>query len=135
MAAATLTGEAFDTWAGAVNFSVGLEWRTAEAEYLPDQYLRSGDVIGFNPGSPTSGEVTSKEFFAEVRIPVLADVLVLQNVTLNGGYRSSDYDLEGVGRVGTYLYGLDWRIDDSVKVRAQWQHAIRAPNIVTCTAA
>ena len=129
VAAATLTGEAFDTWAGAVNFSVGLEWRTAEAEYLPDEYLRTGDVIGFNPGNPTAGDVTSKEFFAEVRVPVLADVPGFQNVTLNGAYRSSDYDLEGVGRVGTYLYGLDWRIHDAVKVRAQWQHAIRAPNI------
>jgi len=129
VAAATLTGDAFDTWAGAVNFSVGFEWRTAEAEYIPDEYLRTGDVIGFNPGNPTSGDVTSKEFFAEVRIPVLADVPGFQDVTINGAYRSSDYDLEGVGRVGTYLYGLDWRIHDSVKVRAQWQHAIRAPNI------
>jgi iron complex outermembrane recepter protein len=127
--AGSLTGEAFDTWAGAVNFSVGLEWRKAEAEYLPDDYLRSGDVVGFTPGNPTAGEVTSKEFFAEVRVPILADVPGFKNVTINGAYRSSDYDLENVGRVGTYLYGLDWRIHDAVKVRAQWQHAIRAPNI------
>ena len=48
-------GEAFDCLAGAVNFSFGLEWRTAEAEYIPDEYLRSGDVVGFNPGLPTVG--------------------------------------------------------------------------------
>ena len=129
VAAATLSGEAFDTWAGAVGFSVGLEWRTADAEYIPDSYLRTGDVIGFNPGNPTSGDVTSKEYFAEVRIPILAEVPGFKDVSINGAYRSSDYDLEGVGRVGTYLYGLDWRIADAVKVRAQWQHAIRAPNI------
>ncbi len=129
VAAATLSGEAFDTWAGPVNFSVGLEWRTAEAEYIPDEYLRSGDVIGFNPGNPTSGDVTSKEYFAEVRIPVLSEIPAFQEVSINGAYRSSDYDLEGVGRVSTYLYGLDWRIHDSIKLRAQFQHAIRAPNI------
>jgi outer membrane receptor protein involved in Fe transport len=129
VAVATIGGEAFDLPAGAVNFSVGLEWRSAEAEYIPDEFLRSGDVVGFNPGLPTSGDITSKEFFAEVRVPILADIPAIQNLTLNGGYRSSDYDLDGVGRVSTYLYGLDWRVNDSVAFRGQFQRAIRAPNI------
>jgi len=129
VAVATLGGEAFDMPAGAVNFSVGLEWRTAEAEYIPDEYLRSGDVIGFNPGLPTSGDVTVNEIFTEVRVPILADLPFVQKLTANGGYRSSDYDLEGVGRVETYLYGLDWRVNDSVAFRGQFQRAIRAPNI------
>jgi outer membrane receptor protein involved in Fe transport len=129
VAVATLGGEAFDLPAGAVNFSVGLEWRTAEADYIPDEYLRSGDVIGFNPGLPTSGDVTAKEIFAEVRVPILADLPFVQSLTANGGYRSSDYDLDGVGRVDTYLYGLDWRVNESVAFRGQFQRAIRAPNI------
>jgi outer membrane receptor protein involved in Fe transport len=53
----------------------------------------------------------------------------VQKLTANGGYRSSDYDLDGVGRVETYLYGLDWRVNDSVAFRGQFQRAIRAPNI------
>jgi outer membrane receptor protein involved in Fe transport len=129
VAAATLGGEAFDLPAGAVGFSVGLEWRTAEAEYVPDEYLRSGDVVGFNPGLPTAGDVTVKEIFSEVRVPVLADLPFVQNLTANGAFRSSDYDLEGVGRVSTYLYGLDWRLNESVALRGQFQRAIRAPNI------
>jgi iron complex outermembrane recepter protein len=129
VAAATLGGDAFELPAGAVGFSVGLEWRTAEAEYIPDEYLRSGDVVGFNPGLPTAGDVTVKEIFGEVRVPLLADIPFIQNLTANGGYRSSDYDLEGVGRVSTYLYGLDWRLNTSVAFRGQFQRAIRAPNI------
>src|SRR5688572_20426063 len=78
VAVATLGGEAFELPAGAVNFSVGAEWRTAEAEYIPDEYLRSGDVIGFNPGLPTSGDVTAKEIFAEVRVPILAELPFIQ---------------------------------------------------------
>ena len=127
--AATLGGEAFELPAGAVGFSVGAEWRKAEAEYIPDEYLRSGDVVGFNPGLPTSGDVTSKDIFGEVRVPILADIPGIKNLSLNGGYRSSDYDLDGVGRVATYLYGLDWRIHESIAIRAQFQRAIRAPNI------
>ena len=129
VAVATLGGEAFDLPAGAVNFSVGLEYRTAEAEYIPDEYLRSGDVIGFNPGLPTEGDTTVKEIFGEVRVPILADLPFVQSLTANGGYRSSDYDLDGVGRVDTYLYGLDWRVNESVAFRGQFQRAIRAPNI------
>jgi iron complex outermembrane receptor protein len=129
VAVGTIGGEAFDLPAGAVNFSLGLEWRTAEAEYIPDEYLRSGDVVGFNPGLPTAGDITAKEIFGEVRVPILAELPFIQNLNLNGGYRSSDYDLEGVGRVETYLYGLDWRVNESVAFRGQFQRAIRAPNI------
>ncbi len=129
VAVATIGGGAFNTWAGPVGFSVGVEWRNAEAEYIPDEYLRSGDVIGFNPGLPTSGDVTSKDIFAELRIPLVADVPVIQNLTANAGFRSSDYDLDGVGRVSTYLYGLDWRLNETVAFRGQFQRAIRAPNI------
>ena len=129
VAVATIGGDAFELPAGAVGFSVGVEWRSAEAEYIPDEFLRSGDVVGFNPGQPTAGDVTVKEFFGEVRIPILADVPFIQSLTANGGYRSSDYDLEGVGRVSTYLYGLDWRVNESVAFRGQFQRAIRAPNI------
>jgi len=129
VAVASLSGEAFDTWAGPVNFSFGLEWRRAEAEYLPDTYLRTGDVAGFNAGLPTAGDITANEVFAEVRVPILANVMAVENLSLNGAFRSSDYDLDGVGRVSTYLYGMDWRVDETFKVRAQFQHAIRAPNI------
>ncbi len=126
---ATFGGDAVELPAGPLGFSVGVEWRKSEAEYIPDQYLRSGDVVGFNPGLPTAGDVSVKEFFGEVRVPVLADIPGIKNLSLNGGFRSSDYDLEGVGRVSTYLYGLDWRFVESLKLRAQFQHAIRAPNI------
>jgi outer membrane receptor protein involved in Fe transport len=127
--AATIGGEAFDLPAGAVGFSLGFEWRKAEAEYIPDEFLRSGDVVGFNPGLPTAGDVTSKDLFAEVRVPILSELPFVQSLTANGGFRSSDYDLEGVGRVSTYLYGLDWRLNRSLAFRGQFQRAIRAPNI------
>jgi len=73
--------------------------------------------------------VTVKEYFGEVRVPILAEIPGIENLTANGGYRSSDYDLEGVGRVNTYLYGLDWRVIKSLAFRGQFQRAIRAPNI------
>src|SRR5690606_12853248 len=71
VAAATLSGQLIDLPAGPLAFSMGLEWRYAAAEFVPDEFLRSGDVVGFNPGLPTEGDVTAKEIFGELRIPIL----------------------------------------------------------------
>jgi iron complex outermembrane recepter protein len=129
VAAANISGEAFDVPAGAVGFSFGAEWRYTSADFVPDEFLRSGDVVGFNAGQPTGGSVTAKEVFGELRVPLLSEMRFIQNLTANGAFRSSDYDLEGVGRVWTYLYGLDWRLDRNLAFRGQFQRAIRAPNV------
>lgn len=95
---ATIGGDIVELPAGPLGFSVGVESRKSSAEYIPDQFLRSGDVVGFNPGLPTAGEISVKEYFGEVRVPVLGNIPGIENLSLNGGFRSSDYDLEGVGR-------------------------------------
>jgi iron complex outermembrane receptor protein len=129
VAAATLTGELFDMPAGVVDFSLGVEWRYAAALFVPDEFLRSGDVVGFNPGLPTGGDVTAREIYGEVRVPLLSNLPLVQNLTANGAFRFSDYDLDGVGGVWTYLYGADWEVTDDLTFRGQFQRAIRAPNV------
>src|SRR5690606_4092099 len=121
VAAATLSGQLFDLPAGPVGFSTGVEWRYASSEFVPDEFLRSGDVGGFNPGLPTEGDVTAKEIFGGLRIPLLANLPFVDNLTANAAFRRSDYDLEGVGNVWTYLYGLDWRLNEDVAFRGQFQ--------------
>lgn len=129
VAAATLSGQLFDLPAGPLAFSVGAEWRYASSEFVPDEFLRSGDVVGFNPGLPTEGDVTAKEIFGELRIPILGGLPFVDMLAANAAFRRSDYDLEGVGDVWTYLYGLDWRLNEDVAFRGQFQRAIRAPNV------
>ena len=55
-----------------------------------------------------------RTFSREVRVPILADIPACRTSPSNGGFRSSDYDLDGVGRVSTYLYGLDWRVNETL---------------------
>ncbi|MBL8268785.1 TonB-dependent receptor domain-containing protein [Steroidobacter sp.] len=129
VAAATLSGQLFDLPAGPLAFSFGAEWRYASSKFVPDEFLRSGDVVGFNPGLPTEGDVTAKEVFGELRIPILTGLPFVDNLAANAAFRRSDYDLEGVGDVWTYLYGLDWRLNETVAFRGQFQRAIRAPNV------
>ncbi|HEY0686754.1 MAG TPA: TonB-dependent receptor [Steroidobacter sp.] len=129
VAAATLSGQLIDLPAGPLAFSAGVEWRYASSQFVPDEFLRSGDVVGFNPGLPTEGDVTAKEIFGELRIPLLSGMPFVDTLAANAAIRRSDYDLEGVGAVSTYLYGLDWRLNDDVAFRGQFQRAIRAPNV------
>ncbi|MDG2520281.1 TonB-dependent receptor [Caulobacter segnis] len=127
--AASLAGELFDTWAGPIDFSTGLEWRKASAKFVADSFLASGDVSGFNAALPTEGSQSVKEIFGEVRVPLLADSSLGKRASANGAFRYSDYDLSGVGGVWTYSVGGEYAPVSDLTVRGQFQHSIRAPNV------
>jgi outer membrane receptor protein involved in Fe transport len=128
-AVASITGTAFELPAGPVAFGLGGEWRFSSAQYIPDPYLATGEPTGFNGSLPTKGSVTANEVFGEIRVPVLADVPMIQKLTVNGAFRNSSYNLSGVGSVWTYSAGADWKVVDDLSFRGQFQHAIRAPNV------
>jgi outer membrane receptor protein involved in Fe transport len=127
--AASLAGELFDTWAGPIDFSTGAEYRKASARFVPDSFLASGDVSGFNAALPTKGSESVKEIYGEVRVPLLKDSPLGERASVNGAFRYSDYDLAGVGGVWTYSVGGEYAPISDVTLRGQFQHAIRAPNV------
>lgn len=127
--AASLAGELFDTWAGPIDFSTGAEYRKASARFVPDSFLASGDVSGFNAALPTKGSESVKEVYGEVRVPLLKDSPLGERASVNGAFRYSDYDLAGVGGVWTYSVGGEYAPVSDITVRGQFQHAIRAPNV------
>jgi outer membrane receptor protein involved in Fe transport len=125
----SVTGTLFDLPAGAVSFALGGEWRSTSAVFVPDQFLASGDVAGFNAALPTRGSESVREVFGEARVPLVKDVPLIQELSLNGAFRNSDYNLSGVGDVWTYSVGADWKLDEDISFRGQYQSAIRAPNV------
>jgi iron complex outermembrane receptor protein len=70
-----------------------------------------------------------REIFGETRVPILKDLPIAQAVSVNGAFRYSDYNLKGVGAVWTYSGGLNWKLDENITFRGQYQRAIRAPNV------
>ena len=125
----SVSGTLFDMPAGPVAFALGGEWRSTAASYVPDQFLSSGDVAGFNAAQPTNGSEAVREVFGEVRVPLLKDVPFAQQLSINGAFRNSNYNLVGVGSVWTYSGGADWKVDENISFRGQYQRAIRAPNV------
>ena len=129
VASANIAGNLLQLPAGALGFSTGVEWRKSSAKYSPDVPLSSGDVAGFNPGLPTQGSVTVKEVFGEIRVPLIHNTPLIKSLVANGAFRFSDYSLKGVGGVWTYLGGLEWEVSSDIRLRAQYQRAIRAPSV------
>ena len=113
--------------AGDIGFAVGAEYRKVDARFLPDTALASGDVIGFNAGSPTEGGYDVKEIFAELIVPVFDNGA--QRLELSGAARYSDYSLDNVGGVWTYAGGVEFDVIPDVTLRGQYQRAVRAPNV------
>jgi iron complex outermembrane receptor protein len=124
---AALSGDVFRIPAGAVQFAVGAEYRNTTATFKPDEFLASGDVVGFNAQLPQAGRVGVNEFFGELLVPLLADMTAVKSLDLELGYRYSDYNL--AGGVDTYKAGLNWNPTEALKVRGSFNRAVRAPSI------
>jgi iron complex outermembrane recepter protein len=122
------TGDVIDLPAGPLGASVGFEYRRDTGTFRPDEFLRSGDVVGFNANQPINGEINVREYFTELAVPLLRDLPAVDSLSLDLGFRSSSYNL--AGSVETYKAGLEWKPIDTVKVRGSYNKATRAPSIL-----
>ena len=131
VASASLSGALGNLGMGGddIGLAVGAEWRSMNADFIPDTALSSGDVIGFNAGDPTSGGYSVKEVFGELRLPIVADRPFFHRLELNGAARYSDYSLGNVGGTWTYAAGGEWAPVPDLTFRGQFQRAVRAPNV------
>ena len=123
----SITGDLFDMPAGALQFALGGEYRENRADFRPDSYLSSGDVVGFNAAAAVKGSIRSTEYFAELAVPLLKDITAIKALDLELGYRFSDYNLSE--SADTYKAALKWDPVESLSVRGSYNRAIRAPNI------
>lgn len=125
---AITNGNLFDFGAGPVGIALGVEHRREFAEFIPDTFLSSGDVGGFNAGDPTEGAYNLTEFFGEVTVPLLADKPFFQRLEVTGAARYSDYS-NAVGGVFTWAAGALWEPISGLTLRGNYQRAIRGPNV------
>ncbi len=110
-----------------VGFAIGAERRGVSSRFIPDEFLASGDVAGFNAGNPTEGGYNVKEVFGELNVPFETESGF--RVELNGAVRYSDYSLDNVGGVFTYAGGVQVQPIEDITFRGQYQRAVRAPNV------
>ena len=111
-----------------VGVALGAEYRREALDYRTDAEFQSGDLAGQGGPTPsTHGSFDVKEIFGEIRVPVIQDAPMAKELSLEGGYRTSDYSSSG--HINSYKVSGDWQVIDDVRFRGSFQRAVRAPNI------
>jgi outer membrane receptor protein involved in Fe transport len=126
----TLPDSIKSPWANdKIGVSLGAEYRREHLDSVSDVAQATGDVNGNGAANPpVNGGYDVYELFGESRVPLVQDMPFAKDITAELAYRFSDYSNAGVTH--TYKVGGDWTIVDGVRLRAGYNRAARAPNVV-----
>lgn len=109
---------------------LGLEYRDEGLTYQPDDAAIAGQVGGLGAALvPIDGDYHVTEFFTEASVPLVEGASWAESLVLDLGYRYSKYQPSGED-THTYKAAVGWQIVPDIKVRASYQRAVRAPNVV-----
>jgi iron complex outermembrane recepter protein len=118
-----------------VSFAVGGEYRQYEAARRPDNLAQVPGELGGAGGAitPFSGGYNTREIFGELVLPLVQDKPFFDELVVTGGVRYSKYSIDAAGdpkfNATSWGVGVNWRPVDALKLRANYQKAVRAPNI------
>ncbi|MDT8449681.1 MAG: TonB-dependent receptor [Wenzhouxiangellaceae bacterium] len=117
---------------------VGGEFREDQLVASPDEISQQSDG-GFTgvggPTLPVSGSVEVYEFYLESQIPLITDAPFFESLSIGGAYRYSDYttedeDTENGFTTDTWHVFANWQPVEDLRLRGQFQRAVRAPNVI-----
>ena len=118
--------ELFELPAGFAGFAAGVEYRKEQSDDVPDAFAATGATF-LTAIQEEHGKFDVTELFFETSLPVLTDLPLVQDLTLDVAARYADYST--VGGALSWKVGTDWVINDELRFRATLSEAIRAPNI------
>lgn len=117
---------------------IGFERREERLDNQADATNQQGLLVGAGgPVLPTDAETELFEVFTELQVPVIQDKPFIKEFTLSGAYRFSTYNSNDFFRdvaggdvnANTFSVGAAWVPVEDLRLRGQFQRAIRAPNI------
>jgi iron complex outermembrane recepter protein len=114
-----------------IGLAFGVEHRRVQGGNKSDSASQiQGEVLGTGAPLPDrSGTITLREAFGEAIIPLVTDMPFVRSLSLEAGYRYTDFEAQLSDNYGSYKYGIDWAPIEDVRLRAMFQRATRAPNI------
>jgi outer membrane receptor protein involved in Fe transport len=121
-----ISGSLFEMPAGPVGAAVGFETRRETGYAKPDSVTEGGESIA-NQTYTTRGAYETDELYAEIDIPLVNGVTAFEDLTLNLQYRYTDYDT--FGSDDAWRAGLNWQINDWIRIRGNVSTAYRAPSV------
>ncbi|MFV8783432.1 TonB-dependent receptor plug domain-containing protein [Microbulbifer sp. SA54] len=121
------TGELFDMPAGAVMGVIGAEYRRESIDDVPDEESQNDNLWGYTAAGRTKGDDNVKEIYGELEVPLLANVMAVEELSLNLSSRWTDY--ASYGDDTTYRAALNWQVVPSFRLRATKGTSFRAPDL------
>jgi iron complex outermembrane recepter protein len=121
----SVSGDAFENWAGAVSLAAGIEHRQEKVSGLVPPEHQAGWLFG--NFLATTGKYTVTEGFLETVFPLANDVAFARSLELNAAARATDYSTSGF--VLTWKAGMTWAPVDDLRFRLTRSRDIRAPNL------
>lgn len=115
-------------WASeGVGVVLGAEYRKEKLEFMSDISFQTGDLAGQGaPTLPVNGSFDVKEFFTEVRLPIVR-YSWLHDFSITGGYRYSDYSTGET--TDTYKIEGELAPTPDFRLRGGYNRAVRAPTV------
>jgi iron complex outermembrane receptor protein len=116
-------------WASdGVGVALGAEYRREHLDSVAD-FLSANGLVSGNGGAalPVNAGFDVYELFTEARVPLISDMPLAKDVSLELGYRFSDYS--SIGDTNTYKVGGEWEVINGLRFRAGYNRAIRAPSV------
>ena len=111
-----------------VSVNFGVEYRIEGLAQTPDATSLAGDLSGAGGAAPpVVGSFNVREAFIEARAPLVQDMEFVKDLSIEGGYRSSQYS--AAGNTATYKLGANFAPTSDIRFRASFERAVRAPNV------
>jgi len=111
--------------ANALAVAAGLERREEDLSFEADAVAQQKGTMN------NAGNFSVNEAYIEADFPLASDMPFVKSLTLNTGYRYSDYAVAGGSSftASTYKFELQYAPIGSLKLRGSYNRAVRAPNI------
>ena len=110
-----------------IGMALGAEYIENKFEFNPDQGVASSSIRGFNGSPPIAGEYDVYSAYGEMSVPLVEGMSFAENITLDLAGRISKFST--VGTKYNYKIGGEWEINDQIRLRGNYNTAVRAPNI------
>ena len=114
-----------------IGIAGGYEWRRVAAGNQSDGSSQTlGEVLG--TGAPTpdrKGAYQLREFFAEASVPIVSDMYLINNLSIEAGVRHTEFFSAKDDKYNTWKAGIEYAPIDGLRFRTMWQKAVRAPTV------
>lgn len=116
----------FDLFERTMSWAAGYQYRHESSDDNPDDLQQLG-LNGGNVVPRTQGSYNVNGVYAELLIPLISGVKLIDELNFETAYRYDDYS--SAGGVNAYKFGLEWIMNEDIRFRGVYARSVRAPNI------